>query len=129
MILFIPMLLTGLTAKQLSWGDVRLTYRDFLDKIDSVASVLLSKGMKRGNKVALWSVASPAWLYNYIGIIRAGGIAVLLNTNLSIKDAKPLVEFADTKYILFGKTHDFEGRAQDIDIISEVFGDNAENGG
>ncbi len=85
--------------------------------------------MKRGNKVALWSVASPAWLYSYIGIIRAGGIAVLLNANLSIKDAKPLVEFADTKYILFGKTHDFEGRAQDIDIISEVFGDNAENGG
>ncbi len=39
------MLLTGLTAKQLSWGDVRLTYRDFLDKIDSVASVLLSKGV------------------------------------------------------------------------------------
>ena len=90
-------------------GDVRLTYRYFLDKIDCVASTLLGKGIKRGDKVALWSVATPAWLYSYIGIIRAGGIAVLLNANLSSKDAKPLVEFADTKYILFGKTHDFEG--------------------
>lgn len=103
-------------------GDVRLTYRDFLDKIDGVASTLLGKGIKRGDKVALWSVATPAWLYSYIGIIRAGGIAVLLNANLSSKDAKPLVEFADTKYILFGKTHDFEGCAQDIEMISEDLG-------
>ena len=103
-------------------GDVRLTYRNFLDKIDGVASVLLNKGIKKGDKVALWSVASPAWLYCYVGIIRAGGIAVLLNANLSLKDAGPLVEFADTKHILFGKTHDFEGHSQDIDTISESFG-------
>ena len=31
-------------------GDVRLTYRDFLDKIYGVASTLLGKGIKRGDK-------------------------------------------------------------------------------
>ena len=103
-------------------GDVRLTYQQFLGKIDSVAAWLLNKGLKKGDKVALWSTASPAWLYTYYGIIRAGGIALILNANLTVKDAKSLVEFADTVYMMFGKTHDIAGKSSDAVTIAEAFG-------
>ncbi len=103
-------------------GDTRLTYSQLVAKIDNVAAALLNKGLKKGDKVALWSTASPAWLYTYYGIIRSGGIALILNANLTIKDAKPLVEFADTKYMMYGKTHDIAGGADDAKLLAVAFG-------
>ncbi len=103
-------------------GDTRLTYSQLVAKIDNVAAALLNKGLKKGDKVALWSTASPAWLYTYYGIIRSGGIALILNANLTIKDAKPLVEFADTKYMMYGKTHDITGGADDAKLLAVAFG-------
>ena len=102
-------------------GKTRLTYRQLLDKIDSVAATLLNMGLKKGEKVGLWASASPAWLYTYYGIIRAGGIALILNANLTLKDAEPLVTFAETTYMMFGKTHDIAGHADDAQTIAEAF--------
>lgn len=103
-------------------GDERLSYREFIRRIDGVSSFLLANGLKKGDKVALWSTPSPAWLYAYYGIIRSGGIALLLNSNLTLKDAGPLIDFAETKYVLFGKTHDTKGQAGETGVISEAFG-------
>ena len=109
-------------AEAVIMGDRKLTYGEFLYRIDGVASALLDIGLKKGDKVGLWSVASPAWLYAYFGIIRAGGIALLLNANMALKDAKPLIEFADTRFLMFGKTHDYEGHNTDAVAISESLG-------
>ncbi len=108
-------------------GDIRLTYSGLVRKIDQVASTLLGKGLHKGDKVALWATASPAWIYTYYGIIRSGGIALILNANLTLRDAGPLVEFADTKYMLFGKNHDIAGHAEDAEILSDAFGLPVEN--
>ena len=107
-------------------GDTRLTYSQLIAKIDSVAAALLNKGLKKGEKVALWASASPAWLYTYYGIIRSGGIALILNANLTVKDAKPLVDFAETTYMMFGKTHDIAGHAEDAQTLADAFGLDAE---
>ena len=106
-------------AEAVIMEDRKLTYGELLYRIDGVASALLDRGLKKGDKVALWSVASPAWLYTYFGIIRAGGIALLLNANMTLKDAKPLIKFADTAFMMFGKTHDFEGHNDDAAAISD----------
>ena len=103
-------------------GDTRLTYRQLIEKIDNVASFLLNKGLKKGDKVALWSTAAPAWLITFFGIIRSGGVALILNANLTLKDAKPLIEFADTKFMMYGKTHDISGGADDAKLLSVAFG-------
>lgn len=108
-------------------GNTRLTYKQLVGKIDSVASALLNKGLKKGDKVALWATASPAWLYTYYGIIRSGGIALILNANLTLKDAKPLVEFADTVFMMFGKSHDIAGHADDAKTLADAFGLSADN--
>ncbi len=102
-------------------GETRLTYRQLVEKIDSVAAALLNMGVKKGDKVALWATASPAWLYTYYGIIRSGGIALILNANLTLKDAGPLVEFAETTFMMFGKTHDLSGHADDAQTIADAF--------
>ena len=108
-------------------GDVRLTYSQFVKKIDNVASYLLGKGLQKGDKVALWSSASPAWLYTYYGIIRSGGIALILNANLTLQDAKALVEYADTRFMMYGKTHDVSGSDADKEVLVKTFGLAPEN--
>ena len=50
----------------------RLTYKNLIDRIDRIASYLISLGVKKGDKVVIWSTAHPMWLCAYYGIIRAG---------------------------------------------------------
>ena len=109
-------------AEAVVMGNVRLSYLEFVHRIDGVAAALRCRGLKRGDKVVLWSVSSPAWLYAYFGIIRSGGIAVILNANLSLADAKALMEFADTRYVLYGKSHDIAGHAEDAGKVAEASG-------
>lgn len=87
-------------------GNDRVTYSELLERIDDVALFLLKQGLKPQDKVVIWSKASPMWLCAYYGIIRAGGIAVILNANYTIADCDRLVRYADTKFMLFGDTHD-----------------------
>ena len=102
-------------------GDVRLTYSELLHTIDQVAAALLNRGLQRGQKVVLWATACPIWHAVYYGIIRAGGVAVILNANLTVKDAKALVEFADSAYLLFGKSHDIEGVQSEAETLANAF--------
>ena len=103
-------------------GEERLTYLQLLKRIERIAGALARMGVRKGDKVVLWSVASPTWLCAYYGIIRAGGIAVVLNANLTVKDAAPLVAFADTAFVLFGQTHDTRGLADETAGLAERFG-------
>lgn len=100
------------------FGNVRLTYSDLIKRIDKIASALLEKGLNKGDKVVLWAVSDEMYLCTYFGIIRAGGVAVLLNSNLSLKDCGPLSEFAECRFAIFGKTHDTKGDYSEIEEIS-----------
>lgn len=108
-------------------GNKKFTYGDLLKKVDQLAATLLSRGVKRGDKIALWSGTCPEWFCAYYGIIRSGGTVVILNANLMTKDVKPLVEFADTKFMIYGKTHDIEGTSADAEEIAKIFNLPAEN--
>lgn len=102
-------------------GNNIVTYGQMLVKINKIASYLIQNGLKKNEKVVLWSGADPMWLCAYFGIIRAGGIAVILNANLSVKDAEPLVKFADTVFVMVGDTHDTKGETADIQILADAF--------
>lgn len=102
-------------------GDYELTYGQMIQKIDTIAYYLVKKGLKKQDKVVIWSGTHPLWLCAYYAIMRAGGVAVILNANLSIGDAKPLVEFADTSFLIYGATHDMKGSQKEISILSNAF--------
>lgn len=108
-------------------GDVKLTYKEFLHKVDQVAATLLSMKIQKGDKVVLWADTSTKWHFVYYGILRSGGIAVILNTKLTLQEAKPLVEFADSKYVMYGKVHDLAGTSEDAKTLSEIFNIPIEN--
>ena len=103
-------------------GGLRLTYSELIKNIDDTASFLQAKGLKRNDKVSLWGNACIQWICAYLGIIHAGGIAVTLNSNYTINDVAPLVEFAESKFVMFGATHDTKGSLDETEKLSTEFG-------
>ena len=103
-------------------GDERVTYGGLLQRIDRIASALQANGLTPGQKVVLWGTVSVEWIAAFFGAVRAGGVAVLLNPSLTVKDAAPLVQFADTALVLFGQTHDTQGAPEEIPSLAESFG-------
>ena len=103
-------------------GSKTLTYSEFIAKIDQVSSFLAERGVKSGDHVVLWGGACPEWLCVYYGIVHAGAVAVCLNANYTINDVTPLVTFADSKYALYGATHDTKGLASEAKSLALSFG-------
>jgi acyl-CoA synthetase (AMP-forming)/AMP-acid ligase II len=66
-------------AEAIVAGDERLTYAD-LDRIsDQLARTLAARGISKGDRVAIAMRNCPAWVVSYMAILKAGGIATLLN--------------------------------------------------
>ena len=60
-------------------GDERLTFAD-LDRIsERAAHGLAARGIVKGDRVAIAMRNCPAWIVSYMAILKAGGIATLLN--------------------------------------------------
>ena len=63
---------SGAFRKQLTWGE-------FDVKANRFANLLLTRGIKKGDKVAILLMNCLDWLPIYFGILKTGAIAVPLN--------------------------------------------------
>lgn len=52
------------------------SYADMWDESGKVASLLQQKGIKKGDRVAIWAPNSPQWVFAFFGSMRAGAIPV-----------------------------------------------------
>ena len=80
-----------------------LSWRDFDRRANRFANLLLSRGIKRGTKVAILLMNSLEWLPIYFGILKAGCIAVPLNFRYSGDEIKYCLDLADCEILVFGK--------------------------
>src|SRR5258708_11422076 len=63
-------------------GDEKGTYDQLVERVNGAGSGLRNLGMRREERVALLLLAPPEFSYCFFGTIKAGGIAVPLNTML-----------------------------------------------
>ena len=59
--------------------DVRWTYRDLVEKAEAFAAGLLALGLKRGDRVGIWSLNNAEWVVTQYATAKAG--IVLVNVN------------------------------------------------
>ncbi|KAJ8028071.1 Acyl-CoA synthetase family member 2, mitochondrial [Holothuria leucospilota] len=57
----------------------RITYRQFRDQVEKLASGLANVGIQKGDRCGIWGMNSPRWLEAMFAIIRCGGIVVNIN--------------------------------------------------
>ena len=84
-------------------GDRRISYGELDAASNSVANALLKLGMKKGTHVAILISHSPEWVINYFGVIKGGGIAVLLNTALKAPELDVLLRDSDSEILITEK--------------------------
>ena len=89
-----------------------ITWSVFDEKANRVANMLLGRGLKKGQKVAILLMNCLEWLPIYFGILKAGAIAVPLNFRYTAQEIEYCVKLADADVLFFGP--EFIGRVEDI---------------
>ncbi|MBQ4600053.1 MAG: acyl--CoA ligase [Oscillospiraceae bacterium] len=79
-----------------------LSWKDFDRRANRFANLLLSRGLKKGTKVAILMMNCLEWLPIYFGILKAGCIAVPMNFRFSSDEIKYCLELADVEVLVFG---------------------------
>ena len=81
-------------------GDERLSFAD-LDRIsEALAHGLTARGIAKGDRVAIAMRNCPAWTVCYMAILKAGGIATLLNGWWEPFEMEHAVELTEPKLII-----------------------------
>lgn len=88
----------------LALGSQRFSYKELGDASSQVSNLLITRSLKKGDHVAILMSHSPEWMINYFGIIKAGGVAVLLNPRLKAAELNILLREADAKILLTEET-------------------------
>ncbi len=95
-----------------------ITWNVFNEKANRFANLLLERGIKKGDKVAILLMNCLEWLPIYFGILKTGAIVVPLNFRYSADEIKYCVELAEVDILVFGP--EFIGRVEEVaDDISK----------
>ena len=79
-----------------------MSWKDFDRRANRFANLLLSRGLKKGTKVAVLLMNCLEWLPIYFGILKAGCLAVPMNYRYSSDEIKYCLELADVEVLVFG---------------------------
>jgi long-chain acyl-CoA synthetase len=85
-----------------------VTYRELRTQVAQVAAGLLTHGCVKGDRIGIWSENNPFFVAAYLGIIRAGLVAVPFQTDLGEESFAKIVRDAGIKNIITSKR--FGGR-------------------
>lgn len=89
-----------------------ITWREFNVQANRFANLLLSRGVKKGDKIAILLMNCIEWLPIYFGILKTGAIAVPLNFRYTADEIKYCCKLAEVDGIVFGP--EFTGRMEEI---------------
>ena len=104
-------------------GRQEMTWMEFDKAANRFANLLLSRGIKKGDKVAILLMNSLEWLPIYFGALKAGALAVPLNYRYTADEIKYCVELSESDVLIFGP--EFIGRVEEIcdrmPKVSQIF--------
>ncbi len=91
--------------REMTWGGFNKTANRF-------ANLLLTRGIKKGDKVAILMMNCIEWLPVYFGVLKTGAVVVPLNYRYTADEIKYCINKADADFIVFGP--EFTGRIEEI---------------
>ena len=81
-------------------GDERLSFADLERISNRLSHGLVARGIVKGDRVAIAMRNSPAWIVSYMAILKAGGIATLLNGWWQSEEMEHAVLLSDPKLVI-----------------------------
>ena len=89
-----------------------ITWKEFEKRANRFANLLLTRGCRKGDKIAILLMNSIEWLPIYFGVLKAGAIATPLNYRYTAEEIKFCLKKADCSMLVFGP--EFIGRLEDV---------------
>ena len=89
-----------------------ITWREFDIKSNRFANLLLTRGIKKGDKVAILLMNCIEWLPIYFGILKTGALAVPMNYRYTAEEIKYCAELSDSCMLIFGP--EFTSRVEQV---------------
>jgi len=89
-----------------------ITWRVFDEKANRCANLLMSRGIKKGDKVAILMMNGIEWLPIYFGALKCGALAVPLNFRYTADEIRYCLDLSDADVLFFG--NEFIGRIEEI---------------
>ncbi len=89
-----------------------ITWNVFNEKANRFANLLINRGIKKGDKVAILLMNCLEWLPIYFGILKTGALAVPLNFRYAPDEIEYCLNLADVDILVFGP--EFIGRVEGI---------------
>lgn len=100
-------------------GRCEITWEEFDKRANRFANLLLSRGIKKGDRVAILLMNCIEFLPIYFGILKTGALAVPLNYRYTADEIKYCLKLSESDAIIFGP--EFVGRIEQIsDRIPDV---------
>ena len=97
-----------------------ITWSVFNEKANRFANLLLSRGVKKGDKVAILLMNCLEWLPIYFGILKTGALAVPLNFRYASDEIKYCVDLAEVDILVhLGRMRD---KSRKLLEVTEVCG-------
>jgi len=93
-------------------GWKKWTYKELLNLVIKRATEIKARGIKKGDRIAIYGPNSPEWIVTYLAIQWVGAIGVPLDNRLSLREVHYLIKDSNSK-ILFSSV---EGVKEEIDI-------------
>lgn len=81
-------------------GDRRLSYTELDEASNKVANTLIRMGVDKGDRVAMLLANSPEFAIIYFGIVKAGSIAVPLDTKYKVNELASLFDNCQPKVLV-----------------------------
>ena len=88
-----------------------MTWAVFDEKANRFANLLLSRGVRKDDKVAILLYNCIEWLPIYFGILKTGAVVVPLNYRYTAEEIRYCLDLSDSDVLFFGP--EFIGRVED----------------
>ena len=80
----------------------QITWQTFDEKANRVANMLIDRGIKKGDKVAILMFNCLEWLPIYFGILKTGAVAVPFNFRYTSNEISYCLNLAEVSVLFFG---------------------------
>jgi len=98
--------------KYLLFNDEKHTYKEINASANKLANLLISKGVKKGDRITLMMENCPNFFISFFGILKAGAIAIPVNTFLKQEEVAYMINDSGAKFFI--TSHQFEHVASGI---------------
>ncbi len=95
---FNPDLYGGDNHGHFNWQEVQ-------QRVENIASGLLSLGLDKTERVAIMSASSPYWTHTDVAVINCGAVLVTIYPTLSLREVTYIINDSSSRYLFVGSEH------------------------